>query len=146
MSGLVNVSEVVLDPLFAIAFQIVRFSGGFVAEGEYHRGNGIFLNRVGCIQPASQNDIIEFLPEGERDGKFIKVYCSQEIMISDGQGQESDEIIHHNFRYRVTFTKRFQDYGYWFAICEDTGLEFDYLVDDFGNILTDELGNFLIGQ
>jgi hypothetical protein len=119
MSGLVNVAEVVLDPLFAISFQIERFAGSFTVEGAYTRGTPTLLARVGAIQPASNNDLLEFLPEGERDGKFIKCYCGQEILIGNGGAIESDQIIWHGIHYRVVFAKHYEDYGYWFVIASE---------------------------
>jgi hypothetical protein len=119
MSGLVNVSDVILDPLFSIAFELERFSGAFTVEGAYARGTPTVLTRVGSIQPANNNDLLQFLPEGERDGKFIKCYCAEEIRIGDGGDIESDQIIWRGIHYRVVFAKHYENYGYWFVIASE---------------------------
>jgi hypothetical protein len=118
MSGLVNVSDVVNDPQFSQTFSVKRFTGNFANEGEYDRGSVVTLTRYGSIQPANQDDL-NLLPEGQRDGKYIKVYTVQEIRKGDGT-VESDQILWDGREYRVTFTKLYKDYGYYFVIAEES--------------------------
>lgn len=118
MTGLINVADVVNDPFCAQSFQIRRYSGSFSNEGEYSRGTPVIINRWGSIQPANQDDLA-ILPEGERDGKFIKCYCTSDIRKGDGS-LDSDEILWDSKNYRVKTVKLYKDYGYWFAIAEES--------------------------
>lgn len=118
MSGLINVADVINDPLFSQSFQIERFAGVFSMEGQYNRGSPVLLNGYGSIQPANQNDL-QVLPEGERDGKFLKCYSLNEVRKGDGVALESDQIVWQNRHYRVMYTKLYNDYGYWFVIAQE---------------------------
>lgn len=115
--SLVNVADVINDPLFSQQFNIERFTGAFANEGEYDRGTAITLPRYGSIQPAREDDL-NLLPEGQRDGKFIKCYVLQEIRMGNGT-VESDNILWDNRKYRVVHSKLYKDYGYWFVIAEE---------------------------
>lgn len=118
MSSLVNVAEVVDDPAFSQSFTIERFTGSFHNEGAYNRGSPVTLPRFGSIQPANQ-DNLSVLPEGERDGKFIKVYCTTEIRKGDGETIESDQVIWDGKKHRVAFSRLYKDYGYWFVLAQE---------------------------
>lgn len=118
MSGLINVADVINDQQFSQTFSIKRYSGAFTNEGQYDRGSVVTLTRYGSIQPANQDDL-NLLPEGQRDGKYIKVYALQEIRKGDGT-VESDQILWDGREYRVLFTKLYKEYGYWFVIAEES--------------------------
>jgi hypothetical protein len=118
MSALLNVGSVLRDPLFSQSFQVERFTGAFANEGVYNRGSAVILAGQGNIQPAKDDDL-NVLPEGERDGKYIKCYSLGEIRKGDGKGIESDQIIWDGKKYRVMYTKLYKDYGYWFSVAEE---------------------------
>lgn len=112
---MINLSEIVLNPAFAQPFQIKRLSGTFANEGEFTETNTT-IDRYGVIQPAKPDDVLKFLPEGERQGNAIMVHCADEVRMGDGVGLRSDIILWHGEQYRVAFAKPWQDYGYWFVI------------------------------
>lgn len=112
---MIDVSEVINDPDFARDFTVERFSGSFANEGEY-TATSTTLQRYGIIQPATAEDAINFLPEGERQKNLIRVWCTEEIRMGDGDGNNSDVVVDGGLKYRVAFAKRWQQNGYWFAI------------------------------
>jgi hypothetical protein len=110
---MINVAELLCDPDFAQSFQVIRLGGAFANEGEYTQAQSPPINMVGVIQPAKQQDVVQFMPEGERLGNLIVVYCQQEIKSSDAKTQESDIILWHSNRYRVVQSRQWLDHGYW---------------------------------
>lgn len=115
---MINVADLLRDPDFAQTFQVVRFGGSFANEGEYTQAPAAPVSMVGVIQPAKQQDVVQFMPEGERLGNLIVVYCSQELKASDAKSQESDIIIWHGSRYRVAQARQWLDHGYWQVFAE----------------------------
>ena len=113
---MIDVSELVTDPDFAQPFQVERFVGSFMDEGEYVRGEPKLLDLFGVVQPATKEDAVAFLPEGERQQNMIRVWCNQELRMSDGQGKECDNIIWQGQWHRVAFSELWSTQGYWFAI------------------------------
>lgn len=112
---MIDVSELMSDPDFAQPFQVVRSTGSFANEGEYTR-TPTTLNMTGVIQPATTEDVTNFLPEGERQKSAIRIWCAQEIRMADGNGAEADEIVWQGKRHRVAHAKPWNTQGYWFAI------------------------------
>lgn len=112
---LVNVAELVQDPELAQPFTIERYVGSFANEGEYSQTPTV-LQRFGVIQPTKADDLIKYLPEGERQGNAISIYCKDDIFMADGNGQQSDVIIWQGDYHRVAFSKRWNMHGFWFAI------------------------------
>jgi hypothetical protein len=110
---MINVADLLRDPDFAQTFQVIRSTGYFGNEGEYIQTQAAPVNMVGVIQPAKQQDMVRFLPEGERLGNQIVIYCDQEIKSSDATSKESDIIIWRGGKYRVGQAKRWLDHGYW---------------------------------
>jgi hypothetical protein len=115
---MINVADLLSNPDFAQTFQIIRSSGSFSNEGEYSMSLLTTLSMLGVIQPAKQQDVVQFMPEGERLGNLIVVYCAQELKASDAKSQESDIIIWHSNRYRVAQAKPWLDHGYWQVFAE----------------------------
>ena len=116
---MLDLSSVVNDHELAQAFVIMRPSaGGWQAgkEGIWQEGITQNINAYGVIQPAKNNDILTLVPEGERADKMIAVYCSSQIKMSDGEGIASDYILWNNEKYRVAYSKLWQDFGYYFVI------------------------------
>ena len=115
---MINVAELLTDPDFSQTFQLIRFDGVFANEGEYTQTQSPPINIVGVIQPAKQTDVVQFMPEGERLGNLIVVYCSQEIKASDAKSQESDIVVWRGNQYRVVQAKPWLDHGYWQVFAE----------------------------
>lgn len=112
---MIDVSELMTDPDFARAFQVRRMTGSYANEGEWSE-TATTLNKTGVIQPATSEDAINFLPEGERQKNLIRIWCAEEIRMGDGDGKCSDEVIVDGQYYRVAFSKPWGANGYWFAI------------------------------
>lgn len=114
---MINLSQVVNNPRLAQSFSIERVAGGaFAGEGKWTEGTPSTLPRFGVITPSKANDLITYLPEGERQNNVITIYCSEDILMADGQGQESDYVLWEGGRYRVAFSKPWQVQGYYFAL------------------------------
>lgn len=114
---MIDISEIVNDPDFAQSFSVLRSVGSFDGNGKWSMGTPATLSRYGVIQPSKQNDIVLYVPEGERIGEMITVYCSQDILMSDAKNQQSDIIVKSDgAKYRVAYSKPWQQHGYWFAI------------------------------
>ncbi|MES2587007.1 MAG: hypothetical protein V4536_08820 [Pseudomonadota bacterium] len=112
---MIDISEVINDPDFTQPFQINRMFGSFVNEGEW-LDSPVTLERIGVIQPTKANDALQFLPEGERQSNAITIYCTQDVLMGDGQNQRSDTVLWNGSQYRVAYAKPWQQNGYWFAI------------------------------
>lgn len=115
---MISVSELLSDPDFCEAFQVIRSSGSFLNEGEYTQLPNQTIDMKGAIQPAKQQDIVQFTQEGERLGNLIVVYCNQEIRQSDAKSQESDIVVWHGGQYRVVQARQWRDFGYWQVFAE----------------------------
>lgn len=114
---MIDVSELMTDPDFAQPYSLRRTAAGTYAnEGEWQRGPLTTLPRVGVIQPASQDDQIKFVPEGERGENAIRVWDAEEIYISDGAGQQSDIILFNGNTYRAAARRPWGGNGYFFVI------------------------------
>ena len=113
---MIDIFELMDDEDFAQDFQIIRTSGQFQDEGEWVNAGESTIERIGVIQPAKASDIVNFLPEGERQKKTIAIYCAEDVVMSDGKGVQSDVIVWHGQRYRVAYSKHWQDHGYWFVL------------------------------
>lgn len=110
---MINVAELLSDPDFAQAFQVIRVGGSFANEGEYSQSPETTIDIFGVIQPARQQDVVQFMPEGERLGNMIVIYCKTEIRVADAKSQESDLVVWHGNRYRVAQARQWLDHGYW---------------------------------
>lgn len=112
---MIDVSELVTDPDFAQSFQIERFTGTW-DEGRFIQNEPTVLDAFGVVQPASSEDAVAYLPEGERQNNMIRVWSPHEIRMADGKDQLSDNILWQGEWHRVAYSKPWQTQGYWFAI------------------------------
>lgn len=112
---MIDVSELIDDPDFATTFTVKRRSGTFANEGKYTTTETT-LTKAGVVQPASADDQVKYLPEGERRQHAIRVWCRDEIQMADGKGKESDVVVWNGNQYRVGFSQPWSVHGYWFAI------------------------------
>lgn len=115
---MIAVSEVVSDPELAQAFQVKRQSAGTFANEGVFSTTETTLDRFGVVQPSKSDDLLKFLPEGERQGNFITIYCAQDVLMGDGKDQQSDVVIWRGDYYRVAYSKPWDAHGYWFAIAQ----------------------------
>ena len=115
---MIDMSELVSDPDFAQAFQVERQSAGTFANEGVYTTTATTLNRFGVIQPSKSEDLIKFLPEGERQGNFITIHCAQDVLMGDGNTQMGDIVIWRGDYYKVAFSKPWDMHGYWFAIAQ----------------------------
>jgi len=116
---MINLSEVVTDPDLAQTFEVKRRVGGSFTKGRWTEGSLTSLpDYVGVIHPSKANDIITYLPEGVRQNASLTVYSSQELRLNSGldDGIESDVIVWQGELYEVQFSKKWEQYGYWFAM------------------------------
>jgi len=115
--SLVNVSVALRHPRLSQAFQIRRMTGAYAAssEGVYTETPSV-LNRRGVIQPTSQQDRVAYLPEGVRQDDAITVFSTEDILMADAVSQPSDIVLWQGRTYRVAFSKRYDQHGYWFSI------------------------------
>lgn len=115
--ALINVSRIVTNARLAQSFVVTRKTGAFVSnsEGEYGVTSAT-LNMSGIVQPTTQKDRIEFLPEGVRQSAAITIYSRNELRMDNGLGEQSDEVDWQGVRYRVAFSKPWQLHGYYMAV------------------------------
>ena len=97
---MIDVSELIDDPDFATTFQVRRRTGSFANEGAYSTTETT-LTKTGVIQPASQDDRVAYLPEGERTLDAIRIWCRDEIQMADGKGKQSDVVVWNGQHHRV---------------------------------------------
>jgi hypothetical protein len=115
--SLLSVSKILSNQRFVQPFVLTRKTGAFIAssEGEYGTTSST-LNLTGIIQPATEKDKAEFLPEGQRQLISIKIFSKSQMFMDNGLGQQSDEIDWQGQRYRIAFSKPWQLHGYYMAI------------------------------
>lgn len=114
---MIDVSELMQDPDFASMVQILRPGMPTVAnEGVYTPGEDEVINRVMIVQPASAEDRVNYLPEGERQLDAVKIYSDQLLNMADGDQVQSDKIIWLGNNFRIAFAKPWQQHGFYFAI------------------------------
>lgn len=112
---MINIAEILYDPLFLQPYQVERQTGEFSGDGEYAVTSEI-LDRNGCIQPASSTDVINFLPEGLRGEEAIRIWDKESLLMRDGVSDLPDIIHWQGNKYRVGYSKPYSSYGYWFII------------------------------
>lgn len=112
---MIDVSELIDDPDFASEFTVFRDSGSFV-EGEWVKNAPSQLPMIGVVQPATSEDMLRFLPEGERQKNVIRIWCRQKIQMANGKDEQSDVVVWNCDYHRVAYSKPWGKNGYWFAI------------------------------
>lgn len=111
---MIDVSELMDDPDFSTDYQIVRAGvGGYVNEGEWSPGVPSTINRFSPVQPTKPEDMIEYLPEGERDSGAITVWSREELILREA---DSDIILYNGNSYRVAHQRPWLRNGYWQVI------------------------------
>lgn len=113
---MIDVSRVINNPRLQTAFTVQRTPYSFANEGEWTAGAPTILALAGVITPAKTDDQIKYLPEGQRQANAITIYCTQPLLMANGNGQESDVVIWNGSYYRLQFSKPWQQNGYYFAI------------------------------
>lgn len=108
---MIEISDLLTDPDFAQAFTIRRETGAFL-DGEWIASKAT-LDGFGVVQPLSEADVLSFVPEGERQGNWIKVYSPTEIRQGNAKDVMSDVIVWRGDTYRVAKAKHWETQGYW---------------------------------
>lgn len=112
---MIDISELIDDHDFAQTFTVTRATGSFANEGRFSTTT-TDITKTGIIQPASYEDQVKYLPEGQRQANAIRIWCRDEIVQADGKGALSDVITWGGGKHRVAFSKHWNQHGYWFAI------------------------------
>lgn len=112
----INVSRVVNNPALKKPFQVQRPKYEFRNAGEWTLIATQTFQASAVITPASPADQVKYLPEGQRHSTAIMIFSPTQILMGDGNTQESDVVVWNGAYYRVQSSKPWEGYGYWFAI------------------------------
>jgi hypothetical protein len=113
MMALLNVSDVINDPLFVQSFSCKRQTGSWV-KGEWTPGTVSTLTLYGTITPASPKDIDQ-IPEADRVTGMMAFYSISEIFVTRTTGT-SDILAWGGEDYKVLWSNPYSDYGYFKAL------------------------------
>lgn len=113
MMALLNVSDVINDPLFVQSYTGKRQTGAWV-KGEWVPGTVSTVNFTGIITPASPKDIDQ-IPEGDRVTGMMAFYSLVEIFVTRTTGT-SDILVWGSEDYKVVWCNPYSDYGYYKAL------------------------------
>lgn len=110
---MINVAELIQDPDFAQAFCVdTRVLNTFENEGEYTDSPSQARNFVGVIQPASPEDKVQFLPEGERTEEGIVIYTLTPLALPTDT--EVEDVLNYKCsKWRIVGSRPFGDNGYY---------------------------------
>lgn len=108
---MIEISDLLSDPDFAQAFTIRRETGSFV-EGEWIKAT-VEIAGFGVVQPVSEADVLAFVPEGERQNNWIKIYSPTEIRQGNARDLMSDIVVWRGETFRVAKAKHWEAQGYW---------------------------------
>lgn len=111
---MLNISEMMTDPDFVSGYILRRPSGSWIGNGVWEETFENFA-RVGCIQPARNEDVVQFLPEGERNVRAIRVWDKEPVLA----GETPDLVTWQDGTYRVVASKPWAPWGYYYAIATE---------------------------
>lgn len=111
--ALLNVADVILDPLFVQSFGVKRQSGAWT-KGAWVPGTVSNLTLTGTIIPASPKDIDQ-IPEGDRITGMMAFYTTAETFVTRSTGT-SDVLTWNGEDYKVMLVNPYSDYGYYKAL------------------------------
>ena len=110
---MLNISEMLTDPDFVSGFVLKRPGGEWAGEGVWTETH-TFIERVGCIQPAGVDDV-QFLPEGERNARAIRIWAEHEIRATE----TPDLVLWNGGVYRVVASRPFAPWGYYYVVATE---------------------------
>ena len=116
---MIDVSELMDDPDFASTITVTRMAAGAYAPGGvWVAGEPVTTTETHIVQPDSNPDHTEFLPEGDRSAERAVVYSLTAVALrqADGMNQQADTFVWMGKNYRVAFSKPWDAHGYHFAI------------------------------
>lgn len=115
---MIDVSEIIGDPDFNTTIHVVRpAAGAFQDEGVWTPGGSATeYDQIVIVQPAKKDDLVKYVPEGERQNDAVQVWANPGLNMSDGNGLDSDTFIYNGGNYRVAFTKKWDDNGFRWSI------------------------------
>jgi len=102
---MINVSELMDDPDFAVNYKVIR-SKGMWYMGRFKMAKQKILNFYGAVQLASPKDL-EQLPEGDRIVGTMKFFCKtpNELYVTHEESEEyegiSDVVLYKRKKYKI---------------------------------------------
>jgi len=115
-AGLIDVSEVILDPELCETFTRRRQTGSFDAHGVW-KATYADTQIVGVVEPMSTQDIA-MMPEGSRLADMLTFWSTSEMRTAAGKGTEPDILVRIGLSYRVLNVNPWPERGYFKAIAE----------------------------
>ncbi len=113
--SLINCSELVTDPDFAMCIHVKRPRGGFDGTGVWAVSGYESITMSGHVQPAGP-EALKILPEGERPDGMIEVWTAHEVRLGDGEKRLSDVLLIDGQKYRVISVELWPHNGQCHAI------------------------------
>lgn len=111
---MIDVSELITDPDFCQEFFVRRDNGHIDDVTAEWVPNYSVLTMTGVITPAKQDDILVPLPEGERSNTFIRVFCTERLIMGGEEDDfNADRIAWRGSAYKVIDSRPWGDFGYW---------------------------------
>jgi len=118
---MLNVSQIVTDPLFSQTMTVRRTTGSFNQYGEWVLGTPSEFTVTGCFQKATELELAQ-MAFGETQKEIRKLLTPTELKVSEADDTQSDRIIWRGRRFKVIKVTDNQDYGFYraFAAYEGT--------------------------
>lgn len=119
---MINVADIITDPMFAQTMTVRRAAGSFNEYGEWVGGTSSEFTCIGSFQKATDLDLAQ-LDVGEIKTEIRKLLTPTEIKVSIPDDSQSDRIIWRGRRFKVIRVSDNQDYGFFRAFCAYEGEE-----------------------
>lgn len=123
---MIDVSELIVDPDFAMVFPITRVGGHFVESGleagEWIVESGEPFDVTGIIHPNATPDDLLVLPEGLRTLRAILVFTLVPLRFGDGKEAadvETDYVSYQGKSWKIAHVTDWSEHGYYFGIAID---------------------------
>ena len=116
---MIDMSEIVNDPDFCIAFTITRDPGSYMGRGGYQEQPPQTISTYGIITP-SDAETIMFLPEGDRITETITVTTTTPLLLGqEGPPRTIADIINWNGQqYKVVKLLQWEPFGFYKALAQ----------------------------
>jgi len=119
---MLDVSNIVTDPLFAQTLIVRRTTGSLNEYGEWVAGTPSDTTVIGSFQKATELELVQ-MAFGETQQEIRKLLTPTEIKVSEADDTQSDRIIWRGKRYKVIKITDDQDYGFYRAFAAFEGTE-----------------------
>lgn len=119
---LLDVTDVLYDPMFATSITVLRTTEGIDSNGRGYKGPEVSTTVVAVVIPQS-GAVLQRLAEGSNISESITVYTEFRLSASV-DGQSADEILWNGRRYVVKNVSDYSQYGRGFmsAVCDFKGM------------------------